>query len=339
MSSFRPLRACFFALLLAGCGAATSETALARQPESPIQRCMNLSNALEAPREGEWGYTVRGEHLALLAEAGFDTVRLPVKVSAYTQAEPPYRIDPALLMRMDEIVAEASVLGLNIIIDLHHYDEIHIDPDGHVPRLAAIWHQLATHYQGAPETVIFEVLNEPNSALNVDKTRELNAEMLSVIRQTNPDRWVILGSSGWGGLEAWLEMDFPEGDPRLISTFHYYEPYEFTHQGAAWIERPPPLGRSWGSREELRALWRHFDAASRHARAEGLPVLLGEFGVYREADPAMRAVWVAQVRQSAEQAGFGWCHWGFGMDFRAYDLDRKAWAPGYLQALGLEGGP
>lgn len=336
MIVFRTALAGMSALLAAACGAAVPETAAADLLESPIQRCMNLSNSLEAPREGDWGYTVRAQDLALLAESGFDTVRLPIKVSAYTQAAPPYRIDPALLARVDEIVAEAEAVGLQIIIDVHHYDEIHVDPDAHMDRLAAIWQQLAAHYAGAPDSVFFEVLNEPHTNLDVAKTRDLNSRMLAIIRETNPDRWVILGSAGWGGLDAWLEMDFPSDDPRIISTFHYYEPHGFTHQGAAWMDNPPPPGTPWGDAGDRRLLWRHFADAERRAREEGLPVLLGEFGVYRDVDPAHRALWVGQVRQAAEDSGFGWCHWGFAADFRAFDPQRGDWEPGYLQALGLQ---
>ena len=36
---------------------------------SPIQRCMNLGNALDSPRkEGEWGYTVRRSDMQLLKD-------------------------------------------------------------------------------------------------------------------------------------------------------------------------------------------------------------------------------------------------------------------------------
>lgn len=71
---------------------------------SPIRRCMNMGGALEAPREGEWGYTVRREDFARLRAAGFDTIRLPVKFSAHSDRVPPFSIDPSFLRRIDQIV-------------------------------------------------------------------------------------------------------------------------------------------------------------------------------------------------------------------------------------------
>ena len=57
-------------------------------------RGVNLANALEAPREGDWGVVLKEEYFDRIASAGFDSVRLPVRWSAHAEASPPYRIDP-----------------------------------------------------------------------------------------------------------------------------------------------------------------------------------------------------------------------------------------------------
>jgi endoglucanase len=31
------------------------------------------------------------------------------------------------------------------------------------------------------------------------------------------------------------KMKLPPQDRRIIGTFHYYKPLQFTHQGAAWV--------------------------------------------------------------------------------------------------------
>lgn len=50
-----------------------------------LGRGVNLGNALEAPREGEWGMYLEAEYFALIAEAGFNAVRVPIKWSAHAQ--------------------------------------------------------------------------------------------------------------------------------------------------------------------------------------------------------------------------------------------------------------
>ena len=70
------------ALTLMACSEPSSSAAPRgdiRVPDSPVDRCMNLGGALEAPNEGDWGYTIRAEDLETIKAAGFDTVRLPVR--------------------------------------------------------------------------------------------------------------------------------------------------------------------------------------------------------------------------------------------------------------------
>lgn len=328
---FRPaLAASLVALAASACTEAPAGDA--RPPASPVARCINLSNALEAPREGDWGYRIETGHLDAIAAAGFDTVRLPVRVSAHAGAAPPYTIDPALLARLDTVIDAAFGAGLQVILDVHHYVELNEDPDTHEPRLEALWAQLAAHYAGAPEGLMFELINEPHSQMTVRRTDRLNRRLIDAIRETNPERWIVAGSAGWGTLDAWLKSDPPEG-PGLLSTFHYYDPFAFTHQGAAFLDEPPPTGRSWGSEQDRAELERAMAKAAAKGAREGVPVFMGEFGVYREVPLDQRAAWTRAVRNAAERHGIGWCHWGFAADFRAYDAAEDAWIPPMLDAL------
>ena len=104
---------------LAACGAQSTEQfepdASLPISAAPISRCINIGSALEAPSEGEWGYTVRQADLKRIKEAGFDTIRLPVKWSAHTTTVAPYEIDPTLLARVDEILSSAEIGDLNVV--------------------------------------------------------------------------------------------------------------------------------------------------------------------------------------------------------------------------------
>ena len=48
-------------------------------------------------------------------------------------------------------------------------------------------------------------------------------------------------------------------------------------------------------------------AAAAKARALGMPLLLGEFGVLRTVKTAQRAPWTAATRRSAERHAIAWC--------------------------------
>ena len=98
---------------------------LQAQDMPTIQRCINLGNALEAPNEGDWGFIIRQSDLETIAEAGFDTVRIPIRWSAHADTEFPYTIDRDFFARIDEVVGWALEAELQVIIDLHHYVRNH----------------------------------------------------------------------------------------------------------------------------------------------------------------------------------------------------------------------
>ncbi|MCR9268558.1 MAG: glycoside hydrolase family 5 protein [Hyphomonadaceae bacterium] len=331
------MRAITLGMILAvtGCGEAEiSDPDIAQAipvATPPISRCMNLGSALEASFEGEWGYTVRREDLERLKQAGFDTVRLPIKWSAHTDEAAPYLIDPDFLARVDEIVGWAKEIGLQIIVNVHHYDELNEDPDRHEPRLEAIWDQLATHYAGAPASVIFETLNEPHTDMTTARTDALNRRLLKRIRQDHPDRWVILGTAFWGNLSA-LEESQPEYDPRVMLTYHEYSPFAFTHQGASWTDQTDTNVR-WGTRADVSEMLSELDKAVAVQDRTRLPVFVGEFGVYQGVPIEQRARWTRALREGLETRGLAWCHWDFAGSLKVYDVGREAWLPEMKSAL------
>jgi len=300
---------------------------------SPISRCMNMGNALDSPRlEGEWGYTIRREDLALLKRVGFDTVRYPIRWSSRADMSAPYSIDTAFFDRVDEVVRWAGEIGLNVIINVHHYDALSERPDVHEARLEGLWDQIADHYATAPDFLIFETINEPNGAMSVKRTDALNRRLLARIRQDNPQRWVILGTANWGNLDG-LTKSHPPYDARAILTYHDYNPFEFTHQGAFWTDPVRPTGVRWGTRQDIAAMTAILDKALAVQNTRRMPVFVGEFGVYEGVPIEQRARWLKAMRQGLETRGMGWCHWDFATSMKAYDQDAKQWLPQIKDAL------
>lgn len=324
--------------LLTACSPETAGQAQADQTSGPVEsgpiaRCMNLGGALEAPgNEGDWGYKVRRADLVRLKTAGFDTVRLPVKWSTRTGLTAPYEIDLAFLQRVDEVVRWAGEIGLNVVLNVHHYDELSIDPDRHESRLEAIWDQLAYHYATAPDFLIFETINEPHSKMSPQRTDRLNARLLARIREDNPDRWVILGTANWGNLDGLKKTD-PVSSWRTMLTYHDYAPYTFTHQGVPWADDPPPVGQRWGSRADRKEMNRALNSALKLQEKHRIPVFVGEFGVYEKVPLDQRALWTKAMREGLEARGMSWCYWDYATTLKAYDQDSEAWIPEIKAAL------
>ncbi len=304
-------------------------------PGAGLGRGVNLGNALEAPREGEWGLTLEEGYFARIAEAGFDSVRIPIRWNAHAATEPPYTIAPELFARVDWAIAQALSHDLAVVINIHHYDELMAHPEAQHDRFLALWRQIAEHYRGYDARLYFELLNEPHDRLDGALWNDYLADALAVVRESNPERWVIVGPGGWGHVSALRGLELPEDDPRLIATFHYYEPFHFTHQGAEWTEGSTAwLGTTWrGTESEVAAIQRDFDTAARWGQEHGRPVYLGEFGAYSKADMASRARWTEAIARQAEARGFAWAYWEFGAGFGVYGRERAAWRPELLRAL------
>jgi endoglucanase len=300
-----------------------------------LGRGINLGNALEAPSEGEWGLTIKAEYFDRIKEAGFNHVRIPIRWEAHTGPAPAFTIDPAFLERIDWAVDQAMSRGLVAIVNDHHDYAMNKAPGKNLPRLQATWRQIAGHYKDRPDRLFFELLNEPNEELTDGRWDVMFKTLLAIVRESNPDRVVIVGPGHWNNLDHLPSLELPEGDRRLIATFHYYNPFPFTHQGAEWVpESKAWKGKTWtDTAEERAALTREFERAAKWAKDHDRPLYLGEFGAYSAADLESRARWTAAVAREAERLGFSWGYWEFAAGFGAYDKDAGAWRGPLKDAL------
>ena len=102
----------------------------------------------------------------------------------------------------------------------------------------------------------------------------------------------------------------PLDDPYLIGTFHYYDPFTFTKQGANDVAAGRIPGNTWGTTNEFLEVETDFDAvmsanmswAARN-NTQPLPIYMGEFGVDNEADNhhSDRKKWLSWIRMQAER--------------------------------------
>lgn len=274
------------------------------------------------------------EYFQKLKEAGFHSVRLNLHPFRYMEATNNWTLQPAWLETLDWAVTEAQRQGLAAILDLHEFHALASDPAGNKPKLLAFWRQMATRFKNAPDNLFFEVLNEPFDKLTPELWNEYFAEVLALIRATNPTRGVIVGPGHWNAISHLEKLKLPENDRRLIVTVHFYEPFDFTHQGASWTNQKDKLGFEWkGTPEEVAALNRAFDKADAWSKANKRPLYLGEFGAYDRAPMESRARWTAAVARAAEARGWSWGYWQFDSDFILFDVKKEAWVTPIRDAL------
>lgn len=301
-----------------------------------LGRGVNMGNSFEANTEAGWGNPWKPEYFKLMAEQGFDHVRLPVNWSTdnRTQATAPFTIEPAFLQRIETVVDEALKNGLHIIINMHHHQELFDNPTANKARFLAQWKQIAEHFQSYSDSLVFELLNEPNTNLTAELWNDFLADALKVVRQSNPDRVVLIGSAEWGGIGGIDKLILPD-DEHLIFTVHYYNPFNFTHQGADWSEGMVDVTDVlWQDTEaERQSIHQDFARVKRFGEENNVPIHVGEFGAYNKADLDSRVRWTTYLARWMEEQGFSWAYWEFSAGFGIYEPDKGTFIQPLVDAL------
>ena len=319
------------------CASVTAATCTIAQS---LGRGVNLGNMLDAPREGDWGVKFEPAFIDRIA-GNFTTVRLPVRWSNHAAPTADATIDENFASRVDQVVDGLLARGFYVILDVHHYSQIHGDTlhPNEAPvdaavldvRLVNLWKQIAARYKNRPPKLIFELLNEPHGRLNGEPWNALAAKTLTAVRATNPTRAVMIGPGEWNAIPELPKLRLP-ADRNLIVSIHNYDPFDFTHQGIEYMPRFPvgPKCCDAGQRKQVADA---LDAAVRWSRSSGYPLHLGEFGAYEKADMASREAYTRIVRDEAEKRGIGWAYWEFGSSFGVYAPKKESWVEPIRRAL------
>ena len=288
--------------------------------------------------------------IALMAQLGFDNVRL--SIDAVPLEQNPRGADglnAEFVGRLDNAVDTMLADGLAVQIDLHpegSYKEQLRTSNDQVDRLTMLWRKLAAHYANRdPDRVFFEIMNEPE-VNDPYRWAGIQARVAAAIREAAPRNTIIATGPNYSDIPDLLTQH-PLADGNVIYNFHFYDPHEFTHQGAAWgsawwsythsIPYPPTdssmqtllaevpdaanrfaLENYWLDRWDSRRIRMLIDEAANWAHENHVPLICNEFGAYRNfTDPVSRANWIHDVRTALEANGIGWAMWdyrgGFGV--------------------------
>jgi len=328
----RKLIVSVFGFVMLTSSAAAQIPPASAEPPPALRRGMNVLGydpIWQDPKKGRF----EERHFAEIRKGGFDFVR--VNLHGFKHMNAADKLSPEFLSRVDWIVKHASAAGLSVILDEHEYEECSDDVAMCRRRLAAFWTQVAPRYKGAPDTVLFELLNEPHDKLDADTWNALFPDILAIVRKSNPKRRVVIGPTQWNNFSQLDTLKLPADDRNIVVTFHYYDPFPFTHQGAPWV--PDMLkvkGIEWKP-EQRAKIAEDFGKVAEWSQKTGREILLGEFGAYDVSGTptAMRSAYTEAVAREAERHGFAWAYWQFDSNFLAWDMKTNGWVEPIHKAL------
>ncbi len=279
-------------------------------------RGINLGNTLEPPFEGSWNNGPAQEYyFDDYRAAGFATVRIPVRWDEHTADAAPFAIDGSWLNRVEQIVDWGLARDLFIIINGHHEDWLKQNYSSTTlrARYDSIWSQVATRFKDKSEKLFFEIINEP-FGMTRQEVDDLNARTLSIIRRTNDTRIVIFSGNEYSNSPHLLAAAIPD-DPYLMGYFHSYDPWSFAglKQG------------TWGTSADRSELAAKFQSVADWSTANGIPVMISEFGAIHGGDFNSRMRHYAAYVEESVTHGFAFQAWDDGGDFRIYLRDERDW--------------
>lgn len=324
---------CTMFLLLFVNNGLLAQTVTAKEQCAKMNRGVNIIGYDNAFWKDYTNGRFKEKYFKMIKEAGFSTIR--VNLHTFSHMGSDYKIDQQFLKALDWVVEKGLEAKLMVILDMHEYNAMADDPVGKKEMFLSVWRQLAPRYKDQPSDVVFEVLNEPNQKLTVEMWNEYLADAVKIIRETNPNRTLIIGPGNWNGIESLPTLKLPENDKNIIVTVHFYHPMKFTHQGAPWSKENKDLGGiKWtGTAEEIAEVESKLKVAADWSKVNDRPIFLGEFGAYDKGDMDSRARYTAHVARTAEKLNFSWAYWQFDSDFIVYNIEKEAWVQPILKAL------
>jgi len=316
----------FFAFLFGG-GNLLSQVDRTRAFELNRKMGMGFNFGLRfeaVPNVGDWGVSADPDYIRDMKAKGFSHIRLPINWAAHAMTVPPYTIDKNFMDTIHWAIQTSIDIGLIVIIDIHNYDEAMANPVGQKTRFEAIWDQIATEFKDFPtDSLVFELLNEPFTA---NMTWQYWNDYMDVgikkIRETNPDRIIILTSAEWSP----NHIVFPKDDPYLLLTSHYYEPFTFTTQGADWAGLGDVVAYPWDG--NIVPISDYMNMLRDYSNANNIPIYIGEFGVPAYVDGIQRMQYANAVCDLIRERNFSGAHW-----YDLYDAILDCYQNKILKAL------
>lgn len=324
---------------------------------------INLGNSWESAGGGinqhtdaGWGNPIQDGDFKIIKDAGFNSVRIPVR----WQYDSDYNTHTLNQMRLDSVKKDVSLAieqGLAVLLDFHHYTELNelgsdaskgnaealVEFEEERAHFNALWAQIAQEFESFPDSMLaYDILNEPTIP-SADLVNEIYTGAYEVIRKNAPGKTIVFESNQAAKFAQLEILKLPQ-DGNIIFSGHYYEPYNYSHQGHS------DMYKCYGDANYDNIALSQFKsyvslAQKLYPDVNGghVPMNIGEFGISGPTGPcgnkgpsdAKKALWARLTVEAAEKYEMSWHYWGFTLagGFEAYNRSGDTWYPFFPEFL------
>lgn len=314
-----------------------------------FKRAKSLDNGVSVSwLEQTWSKDILNENalqttdFILLKKLGFKSIRLPVAFEYFESHNIPIE---KVLTIIDDVIKQCHVYGIKLVID-YHYGELNDNNyTAETNKIINTWSLLAQRYIDVnPDDVLFELYNEPPH-MNEKTWKDAAYNIATAIRKIDKRRTLIVGASNFNSIYE-LSRFVRLADENIIYTFHFYEPFLFTHQGAEWAGEQekttgvpfpynaqnfpaldPQAKNTWGETNYYqyardgneRSIMDKLTIVKKWGEKYNVPLLCGEYGAYNKyADPDSRCRYIKAVRKSLKTLDIPGMLWDYNSTFSIF---------------------
>lgn len=260
------------------------------------------------------GTYIREEDFAAIARMGCNCFRLPFNCRLIETA--PYEYDPGGVAYLDKAIHWAKKYKLKVILDLHaapgaQNHDWHGDSLGEAglwisrvnqKRVSALWKFLADRYKNNTTVAGYDLLNESVIA-DADKLNKFYAELIREIRTVDRNHILFVEGNNWAmDLDCLDDFD----DDNWAYSIHFYHPLEFTFNLIPQLKYPLRSKDGTFGKVTLRKM---VGAYKKFAKKR--PVFVGEFGINSRQGIYGDDLWLIDILDCFEGAGFHWTYWTY----------------------------
>jgi len=322
----------------------------------------NLGNALDSESSSEtaWGNPkTTQEMIDMVAEAGFNTVRIPT-TWYYHMDRSTFEVKEDWLARVKEVVDYCYANDMYVILNTHHETGwMALDPaklEATEQKFVTLWQQIAEYFKDYDDHLIFEGMNEPRVKGHAQEwnggTKEhresvahLNQVFVDTVRATggnNETRVLLITSYCASSSRVAMSAVKVPNDPYVGVSIHAYTPYNFAFKNA----NDKYDVKIWDGKKngDIDAVFRDINTVF---LSKGVPVIITEFGAVNKTDlPGgeenlmARCQWVEYYVTKAKEFGVPCVQWdnnvykGTGERFGLLDRRNLEWyEPEYIETM------
>lgn len=189
------------------------------------------------------------EDYARIKSMGFNAVRFYLNYRIFESDLSPFTYKESGFTWLDKNIAWAKEQGIHLVLNMHvpqgGFQSLGKglalwDVEQNQKRLTALWQEIARRYKDEPTILGYDLVNEPVVSRDISQWEILAKTIVQAIRQVDPYHIIFVErlnavKNNWNeNLNGSMNFILIN-DTNIVYEFHFYKPFNFTHQGAPWV--------------------------------------------------------------------------------------------------------